>query len=98
MPTDYFPKRLLHHGRRLEVLFPEEVKWKGDFILFFKDFYLFMRDTERERQRLRHGGSRLPTGSPMWDLILDPRQGQCSTAEPPRHPGREVLDQESYVS
>ena len=32
--------------------------------------YLVMRDTERERGR---GRSRLLTGSPMWDSILDPR-------------------------
>lgn len=29
--TDCFPKRLLHHDRRLEVLFPEEVKRKRHF-------------------------------------------------------------------
>ena len=44
--------------------------------VFFKDFFisLFMRDTERERNRDRDTGirrSRLLAGSPMWDLILD---------------------------
>ena len=38
-----------------------------------KDFiYLFMRDTEKERERGRHTGkgrSRLHAGSPMWYLI-----------------------------
>ena len=37
------------------------------------------------------GRSRLPTGSPMWDLILDLRITPCTkgrrwTAEPPRRP------------
>ncbi len=50
--------------------------------MYFLKIYLFMRDTARERERERkreaqrdigRGRSRLPTGSPMWDLILDPR-------------------------
>ena len=36
-------------------------------VFFFLRFYLFMRDTERERQRHRQ---RELAGSPMWDLIL----------------------------
>ena len=39
------------------------------YFFFFK-FYLFMRDTERDRDTGR-GRSRLPAGTPMWDLILD---------------------------
>ena len=38
--------------------------------LFFKRFYLFMIDTERERGRdTGRGSSRLHARSPMWDLI-----------------------------
>ena len=38
------------------------------FFSFFKDFiYLFMRDRGRGRDKGR-GRSRLPAGSPMWDL------------------------------
>ena len=43
---------------------------------FKKDFiYAFMRDIQRERERERErdsGRSRLPTGSPTWDLIPGP--------------------------
>ena len=48
------------------------------FILFFKRFYLFMKDTERERERKRErergrdtgrARSRLHAGSLMWDSI-----------------------------
>ena len=40
--------------------------------LFFKDFiYLFMRDTEKGRD-IGRGRSRLPAGSPMWDLDPGP--------------------------
>ena len=43
------------------------------FKIFLKGFiYLFRRDTERERERgrdTRKGRSRLPAGSPSWDLI-----------------------------
>ena len=48
-------------------------------IFFFKDFiYLYMRDTERERDTERgrdtgRGRRRLPTRSPMQDLISGPR-------------------------
>ena len=39
---------------------------------FFKDFiYLFMRDTERQRQG--RGRSRLHAGSPRWESIPGPR-------------------------
>ena len=39
--------------------------------LFFKDFYLFMTDTHRERGRdTGRGRSRLHAGSPMGDSIL----------------------------
>ena len=37
-------------------------------ILFFLRFYLFMRDTERDRDTGRER-SRLHAGSPTWDLI-----------------------------
>ena len=41
------------------------------FYYYFKDFiYLFMRHRERQRHRQRR--SRLPEGSPMWDLIPRP--------------------------
>ena len=42
---------------------------------FLRSIYLFMRDTERERERGRNisrGRSRLPTGGPVWDSIPDP--------------------------
>ena len=44
------------------------------FVCLFKDFiYLFMRDREREKGRdTGRERSRLPTRSPMWDLIPDP--------------------------
>ena len=58
-----------------------------------KDFiYLFMRDTEKETGRdTGRGRSRVPAGSPMWDLILGPwdqalSRSRCSTTEPPKHP------------
>ena len=48
------------------------------FNFFFKDFiYLFMRDTERERQREKQAPCREP------DLGLDPRT-------PGSHPGLKV--------
>ena len=40
-------------------------------ILFFKRFYLFMRDTERERQRHRQREKQAPCREP--DVGLDPR-------------------------
>ena len=49
------------------VFLPKATNSTTDF--FFKIlFYLFMRGTERERERGR--GSRLHAGSPMWDPIL----------------------------
>ena len=37
------------------------------FLLFILRFYLFMKDTQRQRHRQRE--SRLHAGSPMWDSI-----------------------------
>ena len=44
------------------------------FFFFFKRFYLFMRDTQREAETIGRGRSRLHTRSPTWDSIpgLDP--------------------------
>ena len=46
-----------------------------DVMSFFLRFYLFMRDRSRDTGR---GRSRLPTGSPMWDLIPGPRDHTLS--------------------
>ena len=57
------------------------------FILFFKDFiYLFIheRHTHRDRGRdTRRGRSRLPTGTPMWDLIPRLRDHDLSRRQVP---------------
>ena len=61
------------------------------FSFFNKDFYLFI--LERHRKRERDTGqerSRLPAGSPMWDSILDPgttpwAKGRRSTRCPSFH-------------
>ena len=61
-------------------------------VFFFKDFiYLFMRDTQRERQRYRQE-KQAPCREP--DMGLDPGtpgsrpelEGRHSTTEPPRRP------------
>ena len=51
---------------------------------FFKDFILFMRDTERERQRHR-GRSRLPAGIPVWDLTPGPWDHDLSQRQTLNH-------------
>ena len=65
------------------------------FFLMILFIYSWNTHTQRERERERgrdpgRGRSRLHAGSPMWDLIPDPRimpcKGRRSTAEPPRHP------------
>ena len=60
-------------------------------IKFFKRFYLFMRDTERKRQRHRQGeaGSMQGawSGTPSQNSGIMPWvEGGCSAAEPPKHP------------
>ena len=63
-------------------------------LVFLRDFfYLFMRDTGREREA-RHTGrgrSRLHGGSPMWDLIPGLQDhmghGPKAGAKPLSHPG-----------
>ena len=57
-----------------------KVLFKKKYLLY----YLFMRDIGRER-------SRVPAGSPMWNLILELQDHTLSgrqtlTAEPPRCP------------
>ena len=70
---------------------------RGNF--FFKDFiYLFMRDTERGREKGRDRRSRLHARSPIWNSIPGLqdhflREGKGSTAEPPRRPKGEGLKQ-----
>ena len=53
---------------------------------FFKDFiYLFMRDTEKERQKHRQREKQAPCREPYVGpnpVIL----GSCPEPEPPRHP------------
>ena len=64
-------------------------------ILFFKDYYLFMRDRKRGRDPGREG-SRLHEGSPMCDLTLglqDLALDQGTTAEPSKCPKRKSLKQ-----
>jgi len=46
------------------------------YLFFFKDFYLFERESEREQDRARAAGrgrSRLPTELGTLDVGLDPR-------------------------
>ena len=43
----------------------------GGFLKRFLLFYLFVRNAERGRDTGR-GRSRLPVGSPTWDLIPEP--------------------------
>ena len=58
---------------------------------FFLILYLFMRDTQRERQKHRQRESRLHTGSPTWDSIPRLRGSQCpelkADTQPMSHPG-----------
>ena len=67
-----------------------------DPLFFLRFFYLFMRDTEKGRDKGR-GGSRLHAGSPTWDSILGLQdhapqaEGRCSTSEPPRSPHERLL-------
>ena len=54
-----------------------------------------MKDTEREAETGR-GKSRLHAGNMMWDLVPALREhslaeGRCSTAEPSRHPKKDIL-------
>ena len=58
------------------------------FVFFFKDLiYLFMRDTEREKQRHRQREKQAPCREP--DGGLDPRShpGLKADAQPLSHPG-----------
>ena len=48
----------------------DNITYSVGCFFFFLRFYLFMRDTERQRHR---GSSRLPAGTPTWDSILGPR-------------------------
>ena len=60
-------------------------------LLFFRDFiYLFMRDTEKERQRHRQREKQAPCREPY--MGLDPRTpgshpGPKADAKPLSHPG-----------
>ena len=66
--------------------------------LFIKDFiYLFMKDTQRERQRRRQREKQASGRKP--DAGLHPetadhalRQGQVLNPEPPRHPNCDFLE------
>ena len=61
-------------------------------VIFFKKillFYLFMRDTEREKQR--HRQREAPHGTRSWDLGITPwAKVRHSTTKPPRHPMRSL--------
>ena len=81
-------------------LLPKEVlsifKRQGVFVccLFILRFYLFIRESHRERGRDTDWGRRLPAGSPMQDSILGLRirswaKGRRSTTEPPTWPKRQ---------
>ena len=51
----------------------------GESILFFLRLYLFIHERHREGDRdTGRGRSRLPTGSPMWDLIPGPQDPDLS--------------------
>ena len=64
-------------------------------VIFFKGFtYLFMKGTERERQRHRQRLKQAPCGEP--DAGLNPRTpGSCpelkADAQPLSHPGAPIL-------
>ena len=65
--------------------------WQDLIMLFFfpEDFiYLFMRDTQIERQRHRQREKQASCGSLMRDSIPGPQDYdlRCSTTEPLRHP------------
>ena len=74
-------------------VWPETTRFPGENTLglensiFKNDFiYLFMRDTQRGRDRER---SRFPAGSPMWDRdsrVTPWAEGRRSSAGPPRCP------------
>ena len=72
-----------------------ERTWERHFLK--KDLFIYSWETEREKGRdTGRGRSRFPAGSPMWDLILDPRimpwaEGRHSTTEPPKHPERHII-------
>ena len=66
---------------------------------FFKRFYLFMSDRERETERGRDTGrrrSRLPAGNPMWDSIPGPRDYDLSQRQTLNHWATQV-SQDSQI-
>ena len=57
----------------------------GSLFFIFKDFvYLFMRDTERDRD-IGRGRSRFLVGSLMWVLIPGPRDHDLSQRQMLNH-------------
>ena len=54
------------------------------FILFYKILSIYSWEAQRERQRHR-GRSRLPVGSPMWDLIPGPWDHDLSQRQTLNH-------------
>ena len=58
------------------------------FGLFFKIIYLSIHERHRERGRdTGRERSRLPTGSPMWDLIPGSHHEPKADVQPLSHPG-----------
>ena len=72
------------------------------FLFFFKRFYLFMRDTHRERGRDRQREKQVPRWESYvgpqdppeipgpWDHVLSQRQ--ILTTEPPRRPINSLIN------
>ena len=56
------------------------------FFFFFLRFYLFIHGRHKERGGdTDRGRSRLPTGSPMWNSILGPRDHDLSQRQTLNH-------------
>ena len=69
---------MLHTGRVINLylrlwIVPGPFKWRP-CLRFFKDFiYLFMRDTQKKKQRHRQRERQAPCRSLTWDSIPDLR-------------------------
>ena len=59
-------------------------------LIYFLRFYLFIHETQRERQWHRQRENRLPAGSPVWDSILGPQDHALSWRQMLNHGATQV--------